>query len=97
MKKINYDMAPNNSGKAYKRYYQQGIDPGDFIRAVLANDLMGAVQRADAANVACLVEHVSFVYNELPFVCSGNLERVTKWMRSGGSSDFIDLRKAATN
>ena len=91
MKTINYKMAPAHSANAYKKYYQEGIDPGDFIRAVLANDLMSAVKRADPSNIKCLVEHVAFVYEELPFVCSGNLERVSKWMRSGGSATYVNV------
>lgn len=89
--KIDFSTAPQGSEKSYQNYYQIGADPGDFIRAVLANDLMSAVTRADATNLSLLKEHVNFVYNVLPFVCSGNLERVSTWLRIGGASDYYEF------
>jgi hypothetical protein len=94
MSKIDYSTAPQGSQKSYQNYYQTGTDPGDFIRAVLANDLMAAVKRADATNLSLLKDHVNFIYNALPFACSGNLERVSTWLRIGGASEYFEFPDA---
>ena len=52
---------------------------GDFLRAVLSNDLMGAVGRADEYNRLTLWVIVSYVYNVLPSICHGSPEKVAAW------------------
>lgn len=47
-------------------YLQDGIPPGDFLRAVLANDLVGAVGRADKENLHNLPAYANYLYWELP-------------------------------
>lgn len=53
------------------RYVEQKAPPGQFVSAVLANDLEEAVGRADARNARGLAWLVAFVYNNVP----GNLWR----------------------
>ncbi len=55
------------------------IPPGSFLTAVLCNDLMNAVGRADESSILCLKDICSFVYNEMPFNCHGSNEVVRKW------------------
>lgn len=52
---------------------------GDFLRAVLSNDLMGAVGRADHDNIRVLPAICSYVYMELPGPCHGSPEIVSEW------------------
>lgn len=52
---------------------------GDFVRAVLSNDLVEAVGRADAESMAALKAIVQYVYCELPSVCWGSPEKVKAW------------------
>lgn len=59
-------------------------DTGDFLRAVLSNDLKGAVGRADSANETLLVGYVRWLYNWAPGGCWGSAERVEAWQRAGG-------------
>lgn len=54
---------------------------GDFLRAVLSNNLMEAVGRADADNLRALPVIASYVYNELPGNCHGSPEIVEAWDR----------------
>lgn len=60
--------------------YAQGRPTGDFLRAVLSNDLHSAVMRADAINGPALQHIVAFVRANLPMAAWGSLERVEKWL-----------------
>lgn len=62
------------------RYVNDRIAPGGFLRAVLQNDLYGAVARADPQNRALLPEIVEFVHWELPEACHGSREDVSHWL-----------------
>ena len=49
--------------------YRAGQHPyecGGFMTAVLANDLVGAFERADDRNKDLMYDYVSFLYNDLP-------------------------------
>jgi hypothetical protein len=52
---------------------------GDFLRAVLSNNLMEAVGRADDDNIRVLPAICSYVYMELPGPCHGSPEIVFEW------------------
>lgn len=63
-------------------YAQQGIQTGDFLQAVLANDLFDAFGRADGENTYRMHEIVKFIYNEMPSGCHGSRERYKQWIES---------------
>lgn len=54
---------------------------GDFLRAVLSNDLTEAMGRADAYNRITLPAIVGLCYNELPSECWGSAEKVRVWAK----------------
>jgi hypothetical protein len=64
---------------AFTRWVEYGIRPGSFGRAVLENDLTGAIFRADAGNLADLPDIVRYVYDTLPDDCWGSSERCMRW------------------
>lgn len=80
---IDYSKAPRHE-TAYRRYVEEGGHVGDFLTAVLENDLTKAVGRADGTNEDLLAEHVKFVYNELPADCWGSPEKVEAWHEHDG-------------
>lgn len=53
--------------------------PGDFLMAVINNDLQRAVIHADAANVSCIPVFVAWFYNEAPGLCWGSEEKAANW------------------
>ena len=53
---------------------------GDFLTAVLANDLMEACGRADDENIANLPAFCAYLYNEMPASCHGSRENVCAWL-----------------
>lgn len=61
------------------RWIEYGIHPGDFLSAVLANDLSEACGRADDENLANLPAYVAYLYNEAPSACHGSPENVRAW------------------
>jgi hypothetical protein len=68
-----------------RRYLEQGILPGDFLRAVLRNDLVNAMERADDECAAAMRDIAQFLELEVPYLAWGSEEKVQAW---------ADLRKA---
>lgn len=69
---INYSLLPERMQGDMKRYVEEGIPPGDFLRAVLEN------------KIARMWEFANFLYNELPSGCWGTVEKVVAWIQKGG-------------
>lgn len=65
---------------AMDRYGQHHIPLGDFLTAVMANDLMAAIGRADDDNRQVLWNICGYVYNELPSQCHGSPAIVEAWL-----------------
>ena len=61
-------------------FRDEGIPPGDFLRAVLENNLMEAFSRADGENTRDMAEIMEFVYNDMPVDCHGSREKVNAWL-----------------
>lgn len=62
------------------RYINEGVPAGDFLTAVLSNDLREALGRADDINRAMLFATVSWLHCEAPSRCWGNPDRVKLWV-----------------
>ena len=71
---------PRRTKEAIDRYVQQHLLPGGFLEAVLSNNLMDAVCRADSENLEALVEICKYIYNEIPSKCHGSPEKVKAWV-----------------
>ena len=61
-------------------YVEKGWEPGGFVRAVLENDLMGAMGKADSYNRATLFQITSYIYNDIPSSSHGSREIVEAWL-----------------
>jgi len=79
-------LLPQHMRGPMQRYLDYGIPPGGFLEAVLANDLSGAVARADAVNRRYLPEIVSFVQWYCPVACWGSPDAVSDWIADKQSS-----------
>jgi hypothetical protein len=71
---------PRYSAHNLQNYILHGIPTGDFLNAVLCNDLIMAVMYADPENTKLLPTYIKFLYNEVPQFAWGSPELVTKWM-----------------
>ena len=67
--------------EALDRYVTKGYQPGGFLTAVLAHDLMEACKRADDWNLPNLPAYAAYLYNELPGNCHGSYEIVAHWVQ----------------
>lgn len=57
--------------------------PGDFLQAIIANNLRAAVERADDENIHLLPAYVSFFYNHAPLGSWGSAKAYKKWIEQG--------------
>lgn len=67
---------------AVQRYVQHGISPGGFLTAVICNDLVGALNRADDDNRANLIAVVGYFMWEVPAPAWGSKEKMQEWIKS---------------
>lgn len=63
---LDYSKLPESLRGGMRRYVEQGILPGDFLCAVLENDLIEAFKRADAINTMRMPEICRWMYREMP-------------------------------
>ena len=70
---------PDRMMPALRRWIEHKSESGDFLHAVLCNDLRGAVGHGDDENVANLPAFVGYLYNEAPAPCWGSADRVAAW------------------
>lgn len=61
-------------------YAERGRPVGDFLTAVLSNDLMEACGRADDFNLSNLPAFCAWVYNECPGPAHGSRQMVHDWI-----------------
>jgi hypothetical protein len=66
---------------ALQRYIEHGVLFGDFLYAMLTNNLTMTFQKADSENVKKVQEILTFIYQELPGPCWGSEERVESWVK----------------
>ena len=71
---------PPRIRKAIDKYRDHHLYPGGFVDAVLVNDMIGAIGRADAESMAALPAIVGYIHWEIPAKCHGNRARVNAWL-----------------
>jgi|WetSurMetagenome_2_1015567.scaffolds.fasta_scaffold183302_3 hypothetical protein len=67
------------------RYQHQRVPTGDFLRAILENNLLEAVMTADDENIKIIPDIVHYIYNYLPSISWGSKERVEAWLHHSDS------------
>lgn len=82
-------LCPINLQESIQAYIL-GRPTGDFLRAVLENDLKGAALRADEHNARHLADILAYVYHEVPAFAWGSPEEVDEHLRA-----CAEARKAA--
>lgn len=73
-----YCQIKESTIQSINNYVTKGFEPGGFVRAVLANDLMGALGRADMENRLTLHAICTYVYNEIGAHLHGSYDVVKK-------------------
>ena len=73
---------PDRIKEGLDRYVQQKCPTGDVLKAVLENNLMEAVGRADPESMSALREICSYLRFDIPSTCHGSPEKVKAWLAS---------------
>ena len=76
----NYDNIPPVLVNAMMLYAEEGHPVGGFLQAVIANDFLDAVGRADIHSMQALPAIACWVYNEMPSPCHGSRTVYEKWI-----------------
>ena len=66
------------------RYVLYGIPAGDFLHAVVGNDLFAALGKADDLNRARIYDYCLFFHNYAPSSCFGSHVKRDAWIAAGG-------------
>lgn len=75
-------MELEDAKQSLKRYEEHNIPCGDFLTAVLSNDLFEAVGRADETSVFIIVPLVHWIYNNLRRDCWGDADTAKAWVHA---------------
>lgn len=71
-----------------ERYLEHGYKPGQFLTAILSNDLAMACQHADDENKVLLHTWTKFLHNNVPMVCWGSIENFRNWANQHGFQQY---------
>lgn len=76
-----YNLLPLKG--AIDDYVATGHPVGNFLEALLSNDLIEAVGQADNSNIILLPVYCRYLYNECPSQCHGSPEKYKAWLEGG--------------
>ena len=79
-----WSLIPERMIGGMRRYLEHGIPPGDFLTAILSNDLREACMRADEENQRLIFAYVKFLYNYAPAGSWGSPQNYNAWIKLGG-------------
>lgn len=75
-------------------YILHGRPTGDFLNALLSNDLRLAVAKGDEENRIALAQWVKFLHMEAPMRCWGSPENVAEWLHMHMQNRYLDKLEA---
>ena len=75
------EQFPEACARGLIDYFENGLEPGSFLTALLMNDLKATCACADSENVRLIVDYVRWLYNYAPSVSWGSPEKVLHWLR----------------
>lgn len=92
---IDFSVGHSGVDEAINNYLMYGFQPGGFTRALLANDLSGAVNSADHWNKENLVTVVQAVQMWMPSIAWGNYEIVDDWLndKDGRRTEYAERQE----
>jgi hypothetical protein len=76
---VEYNI-PDHMVGSIESYILHGSPPGQFLTAVISNDLKQAVSYADNMNQLLLPHYVKLLYNHAPMDCWGSEETMKSWI-----------------
>ena len=89
-----WQLIPEHMRAGLRRYIENGIAPGDFLSAVLCNDLREACGRADEHNRHRLFDYIMFLHNYAPIGSWGSAYNFNRWCERGGLGWELSAKRA---
>lgn len=89
-------FVPRHMQEAVATWFIRRKPVGDFLTALLSNDLRGAVLKADDVNLAALRDWMLFLANHAPAGSFGSPQAVKDWLASGDQLDARPVLDAAS-
>lgn len=81
------DNLPPAIWAALRQYALSRRLAGNFVMAVLTNNLREAIRGADAESLAALPDIVGYCHWELPGNCWGSVSKVKAWLKNERTED----------
>jgi len=75
--------APNHV-ESIREYLLHGHPVGDFLTALLSNQLVESYCKADKNNTALMSSWADWLWNDCPLEARGSPEKVAAWIEAGG-------------
>lgn len=94
---MSFERLPDNMQEPARAYYEYGRRPGDFLYAVLENDLVEAFRKADHENIEAMRDWATWLYSDIPRLAWGDRARVETWILKGGRQGIDGLIKEKEN
>jgi hypothetical protein len=81
---VDWGDVPERMRPGIVRYVEHGTPPGNFLQAILKNDLVDAARRADDENAEILPSYALLMLRSLPAACWGSRADYDAWIARGG-------------
>ena len=81
---IPYEKLPERLRESMKHYIEEGAIPGDFLIAVICNNLVYALSSADDEMIEKIEEIVFWAYNHIPSRAFGSHKKMIQWNQERG-------------
>ena len=78
------NIVPDHMHHTIVGWIEDALPIGDFLMALLSNDLIEAFGRAGDENITAMHRWVKYLYNHTPRGCHGSPAKVKAWREAGG-------------
>lgn len=86
------DQVPAHTAEALERYLFDGLEPGGFLSAVLANDLHRASQNADQVNMDYIGYIARWLVHYAPANSYGSYATILQWCSEANKQQRDNFR-----
>jgi hypothetical protein len=86
---------PSQMERSVVLYVLYRVKPGSYLMALLENDLLGVINRADDQNISLIKQWIRLLYNceAIPGDCWGSTDRVKTWLAGEPDSPSYSWRE----
>ena len=77
-------LIPEHMRESVLAWIETGRPVGNFLTAVISNDLFMAIGKADDINRHALPDYMTYFFNYAPGGCWGSRKAVEEWHKQGG-------------